>query len=197
MNTTEKSNNEGQPKLVVRNAQLEDIPAIRALCEQVYPDSPPYSEAQLRGHLLKFPAGQFVAEYEGRVVGYCATFRISEHIAFQPHDWWQITGGGFASRHEGDGDWLYGMEVFVDPKMRGHRIGQRLYNERKALCTRLGLKGIVFGGRLPGLSRRWKKVGSAQHYVDMVKEKKISDRVLSFQLRNGFEVIGVLPGYLP
>lgn len=197
MSTSEQPLDEGQPKLVVRNANLGDIASIRALCKQVYPDTPPYSEAQLRGHLLKFPEGQFVAVYEDRVVGYCATFRISEKFAFAPHDWWQITGGGFASRHESDGDWLYGMEVFVDPDMRGHRIGQRLYNERKALCTRLALKGIVFGGRLPGLARRWKKVGSAQEYVNMVKEKKINDRVLTFQLRNGFEVLGVLPGYLP
>jgi predicted amidohydrolase/GNAT superfamily N-acetyltransferase len=197
MSTAEKTDSGGRPKLFVRNARLEDIPAIRALYKEVYNDIPGYSEAQLRGQMLKFPAGQFVAVYEDRIAGYCATFRISEHVAFQPHDWWQITGAGLASRHETDGGWLYGMEVFVDPALRGHRIGQRLYNERKALCKRLGLKGIVFGGRLPGLARRWKKVGSAQEYVNLVKERKIRDRVLSFQLRNDFEVIGVLPGYLP
>lgn len=197
MSNTDQSGGDGQPKLVVRNAWLQDIDNIRALCNRVYPNDLPYSEAQLRGQLVKFPAGQFVAVYEGRIVGYCATFRISERFAFQPHEWAEITGGGFASRHESDGDWLYGMEVVVDPKMRGSRIGQRLYNERKGLCTRLGMKGIVFGGRLPGLSRRWKKIGSAEAYVNLVKEKKITDRVLSFQLRNGFEVLGVLANYLP
>jgi len=197
MSPSAKSSDEGKPKLIVRNARLEDIPTIQSVYQKVYSDIPGYSEAQLRGQMLTFPMGQFVAVYEGHVVGYCATFRISERVAFQPHDWMEITGGGFASRHESDGDWLYGMEVFVDPQMRGARIGQRLYNERKALCTRLGLKGIVFGGRLPGLSRRWRKVGSAEAYVNLVKEKKIADRVLSFQLRNGFEVMGVLAGYLP
>ncbi len=192
-----KLGDDGKPKLVVRNAELRDIAEIRALCRRVYPDTPPYSEAQLRGQMLKFPVGQFVAVYEGRVVGYCATFRIAERFAFQAHDWSEISGGGFASRHEPDGDWLYGMEVFVDQAMRGSRIGQRLYSERKHLCTRLGMKGIVFGGRLPGLSRRWKKVGSAEAYVNLVKEKKITVRVLSFQLRNGFEVLGVLANYLP
>ena len=192
-----ETGDEGKPKLVVRNAWLHDIASIRSLCMRAYPDMPPYSEAQLRGQLQKFPEGQFVAVYEGKVVGYCATFRIPERFAFQPHDWMEITGSGFASRHEVDGDWLYGMEVFVDPFMRGSRIGQRLYSERKNLCIRLGLKGIVFGGRLPGLARRWRKVGSAEAYVDQVKEKKITDRVLSFQLRNGFEVLGVLANYLP
>ena len=66
----------------------------------------------------------------------------------------EITGNGYASRHDPDGDWLYGMEVCVDPEFRGYRLGQRLYNERKKLCQALGLKGIVFAGRLPTLARR-------------------------------------------
>lgn len=197
MSATDQIDSDERPKLVVRNAVLGDVGEVLALYPKVYPGVASYSAAQLRGQIQRFPTGQFVAIYEGRVVGYCATFRISERIAFLPHDWMEITGGGFASRHEEDGDWLYGMEVFVDPQLRGHRIGQRLYNERKSLCTRLGLKGIVFAGRLPGLARRWKRVGSAHAYVELVKDKKIRDSVLSFQLRNGFDVIGVLTDYLP
>ncbi|GAB6051708.1 bifunctional GNAT family N-acetyltransferase/carbon-nitrogen hydrolase family protein [Magnetospira thiophila] len=187
---------ESKPKLVVRNALIKDIPEICALYSKVYPNFPPYTSAQIRGHIQNFSLGQFVCVYEGNVVGYCATFRISEAIAFAPHNWMEITGGGYASRHDPEGEWLYGMEVFVDQSMRGYRIGQRLYNERKGLCVRLGLKGIVFGGRLPGLSKRWKKVGSAETYVEMVKEKKLRDNVLGFQMRNGFEVVGVLHDYL-
>jgi predicted amidohydrolase/GNAT superfamily N-acetyltransferase len=188
---------EQAPRLVVRPATLDDIEAIRALCAKVYPDVPPYSGAHLRGQMQNFREGQFVALYDGRVVGYCATFRIGEAAAFAPHTWMEITGGGLASRHDPDGDWLYGMEVFVDPDYRGFRIGQRLYGQRKALCQRLDLKGIVFGGRLPGLQRRLRKVGSAEAYVEAVRTKAMRDPVLSFQMRNGFEPIGVLAGYLP
>lgn len=195
--STMSTSEERKPRLVVRRAMIKDIPEIRALCRKAYPDMTPYSTAQLRGQLQNFPDGQFVVVYEDDVVGYCATFRVAEAVAFAPHDWNQITGGAFASRHDLEGDWLYGMEVCVDPEYRGLRIGQRLYNERKALCQRLQLKGIVFGGRLPGLARRWRKIGSAEAYVEAVKEKKLRDPVLSFQLRNGFEVEGVLPDYLP
>src|SRR5690606_3823070 len=94
------------------------------------------------------------------------------------------------------GDWLYGMEVCVDPELRGYRIGQRLYNERKRLCQSLGLKGVVFAGRLPTLAKRIHRYGSAEAYVEEVKRKKQRDPVLSFQLHNGFEVLGVIPGYL-
>ncbi|MBB5209201.1 bifunctional GNAT family N-acetyltransferase/carbon-nitrogen hydrolase family protein [Chiayiivirga flava] len=184
-------------RLAVREATADDIPAIVALSTRVYGEDNGYTQEMLRGQLTQFPQGQFVALYDGRVVGYCATFRASEALVMAPHTWRSITGGGYASRHEAAGDWLYGMEVCVDTAYRGLRIGRRLYDRRKQLCVNLGLRGIVFGGRLPGLARRMKRVGSAQAYVEAVRGGHLRDATLGFQLRNGFEPVGVLEGYLP
>lgn len=192
-----KSVKESAAKLVVRNTTAADIPAIRRLAAVVYPGIQTYTAAQVRGQIKNFPVGQFVVLYEGELVGCCASFKVPEKLAFAKHDWEGITGGGFASRHDEDGDWLYGMEVFVDPKFRGNRIGQRLYDARKELCQQLQLKGIVFGGRLPGLSKNWKKVKSAKRFIESVQNKQIKDHVLGFQIRNGFEPIGVLDNYFP
>lgn len=191
---------EARPKLVVRNAVPADIPGIQDLSRRVYAalgESGTYATAQLRGHLHQFPEGQFVAVFEGRIVGYCATFRISADVAMKPHDWATITGRGFASRHDPEGDWLYGMDVIVDPGLRGRRIGQRLYNERRKLCQHLRLKGIVFGGRMPNYARRARALGSPERYLELVKEGKQRDPVIGFQMRNGFEPIGILHDYLP
>lgn len=188
-----------KPKLVVRNATPKDIPAIRALTARVYAalgSNGAYSTAQLRGHQHHFPEGQFVAVYEGEIVGYCATFRIDGKLALQQHDWVTITGRGYGSRHSADGEYLYGMEVCVDPEYRGLRIGQRLYNARKQLCQHLRLKGIVFGGRMPSLSRRWNQLRSPERYVELVQDGRLRDPVINFQLRNGFEPLGVLRDYL-
>jgi predicted amidohydrolase/GNAT superfamily N-acetyltransferase len=188
------------PKLVVRNAASADIPGLRALMAKAYPSfgaAGVYSEAQLRGQMHQFPEGQFVATYEDRVIGYCATFRVPEALALAAHDWATITGRGYASRHDPQGDWLYGMDVCVDPDFRGRRIGQRLYVARRRLCQHLRLKGIVFAGRMPNLARRWTKVGSAERYLELVREGKQRDPVIGFQMRNGFEPIGVLHHYLP
>ena len=180
-----------------RNARLEDIPAIAALCERVYGSSDTYSEAVLRGQQKNFSEGMFVVVEADRVIGYCATFIISARLALAPHTWMGITGGGYASRHDPDGDYLYGMDVFVDPAYRGHRIGRRLYNARKKLCQRLRLRGIVFGGRLPTLAKRLKDYSSVEEYVEAIKLKARRDPVLTFQLRNGFEILGILADYLP
>ncbi|MCP5313439.1 MAG: GNAT family N-acetyltransferase [Chromatiaceae bacterium] len=186
-------------RLWVRKATASDIPAIVRLNEKVYGKTgiAPYTEGPVKGQINNFPDGQFVAVVNEDVVGHCATFRIRQEIGLKAHNWAEITGNGYASRHDPQGDWLYGMEVCVDPDYRGYRIGQRLYNERKALCQSLGLKGIVFAGRLPSWSRRAKRFATIEDYVEQVKQKKQRDPVLSFQMRNGFEVIGILRDYLP
>lgn len=186
-----------KPQLIVRNARVSDAKAICSLSGRVYEDEGPYTQAQIKGQIHNFPDGQFVAEYQGKVVGYCATFVVPEYVALRQHTWDEITADGFASRHDQNGDYLYGMEVFIDPDYRKMRIGQRLYDERKKLCQYLRLKGIVFGGRLPGLQRRIKEVGSPEAYVKAVLGKQFRDPVLSFQLRNGFEFLGILHGYYP
>ncbi|MBI1273223.1 MAG: GNAT family N-acetyltransferase [Alphaproteobacteria bacterium] len=182
--------------LVVRQATFRDVPGMVALSQKVYGSNASLEEEMI-GHISIFPEGQFIAEYNGEIVGHCATFIISGDLALQPHTWREITGHGFASRHDPEGDYLYGMEVGVNEKFRGLRIGQRLYNARKRLCRDLKLKGIVFGGRIPNLARKIKEAGTAQEYVKRVQEKKYSDPVLNFHLRNGFEIIGVLEDYMP
>ncbi len=185
-------------KLTIRNAVMSDVGAIARLSDEVYRDSgmSGYSQGAITGHLNHFPEGQFVAEVSGRIVGYCATFRVCGEIALKPHTWLEITGNGYASRHDAKGDWIYGMEVFVDPAFRGYRIGQRFYNRRKQLCQELRLQGIVFVGRLPSLAKRIKRHASVEAYVERVVSKELRDPVLSFQLQNGFELIGILPNYL-
>ena len=182
-------------RLFVRNATLADIPGIIDLSRRVYEGTGMYgyTKGPLTGQINTFPEGQFVAMLGEQVVGYCATFRIAGEVALARHDWTSITGNGYASRHDPEGDWLYGMEVCVDPECRGYRIGERLYNERKSLCQALNLQGVVFAGRLPTLRQRLKKYGSVEAYVEAVRNKEQKDPVLSFQMHQGFEIHGIIP----
>jgi predicted amidohydrolase/ribosomal protein S18 acetylase RimI-like enzyme len=188
-----------KPPLIVRNARVKDIPAIRALDARVYGASGmgSYSRAMLLGQIHNFPEGQFVAEFEGAIVGYCATFLTDAEIALKPHTWHEITGGGYASRHDPEGDYLYGMEVCVDPAYRGLRIGQRFYDERRKLARAWDVKGIAFGGRIPNLTKLLRRFGTPEAYLEEVISGRLRDPVLTFQMRNGFQVLGLLPGYLP
>ncbi len=184
-------------KLEVRQATQKDVAGIVALVDRAYRRISGYSRGMIRGQINNFPEGQFVAIYDGRVSGYCASMRLDERLALAPHSWEEITGDGFASRHDPTGDWLYGFEMCVDPDLRGVRIGQRLYDARKALAERLELKGIVIGGRLPFFARNRRRVEGPEDYLAKAVEGRIKDPVIAFQLRNGFEPIGLLPNYLP
>jgi predicted amidohydrolase/ribosomal protein S18 acetylase RimI-like enzyme len=188
-------------RLEVRQAELGDVRAIADLVRRVYDDMPAYTHGEIRGQLNNYPEGCFVAKLDGKLVGYCATMRLSKRIAFSNHSWDEVTGNGFGSRHNPKGDWLYGYEMCVDPKTRGTRIGRRLYEERRALAERLELSGIVFGGRMPGFARATRRknnrADTPEEYLQLVLDGKVHDPVLRFQLANGFEAQGVLHDYLP
>ncbi len=188
---------QSKTKLIIRNATPADIPALQALSAKVYGEGEEYSRDHLMAQINRFPDGQFIAEYEGKVVGHCATFMIASRYALAPHTWMQITGGGYAARHDPEGDVLYGMDVAVDPDFRRLRIGQRFYRARRDLCQWLELKGIVFAGRMPGYARRAKQYPNPEDYVKAVQESKLKDPVISFQIKQGFEPLGVLRNYLP
>lgn len=184
-------------RLDVREATQKDVPGIVRLVNRVYPDFEPYAAGEIRGQINNFRDGCFVAVLDGEIVGYCATIRVAERRALAAHSWSEISGGGFGSRHDPKGDWLYGYEMAVDPAVRGNRLGRRLYEERRHLAEQLELKGIVFGGRMPGFAKARRKVGSPQDYLEQVVAGKIHDPVIRFQLANGFEPIGILDAYLP
>jgi len=188
---------ENQRKIVVRQARMSDVVDIAALSRRVYAPEPGYSQRAIRSQIINFPEGQFVAEYEGEMVGHCATFIIAGEVALNPHSWAEITGDGLASRHDPEGDYLYGMEVSVDPSYRRLRIGRRLYAMREKLCQELRLKGVVFGGRMPGYARRQRTYPNPDDYVQAVADRKIRDTAIRFHLSNDFEPIGVLKNYDP
>lgn len=191
MNKIKKAN------IIVRNLTRADFDQVVTLSEKIYDKSYSITREMLNGHLSNFADGQFVVEADGKIIGHCATFIISGDIALKQHTYSEITGDGFGSRHNENGDYLYGMEVVVDEDYRGTRIGQRLYDMRKNLCQELNLKGIVFGGRMPNFSKKKKQVKTAENYVAQVLSKKIKDPVMGFQMRNGFNFIQVLKNYLP
>lgn len=114
-------------KIKLRNLQRKDFKKVLSFYEDIYDKDNSMTLEMLNGQMSRFPEGQFVVQVDDEIIGHCATFIISGDLAFKDHSWSEITGGGYASRHNEDGDYLYGMEVGVDPNYRGLRIGQRLY----------------------------------------------------------------------
>jgi len=184
-------------RLVIRNAEARDIDDIIALQLRAFPKLEPDEPGMIKGRLERFPEGQFVVELDGKLAGWASTFILDEALAFADHSLDSITGHGYGTLHNPDGDWLYGAEVCVDPEVRRIRLGQRLYDARRGLVEDLNLKGIVFGARIPSLRRKMKEFGTPEAYFEAIKEKKARDPVYSFQTRAGFEPVRLLKKYYP
>ncbi len=190
----------GQGELLLRPATRADIPRLIELDKLSFPlmaeENIVWSERQLLAHQNAFPAGQIVAEADGRVVGAVASLIVSlGRDPYRPHTYAGITDGGYFHNHDPDGDTLYGADVYVDPEARGAGVGAALYEARRRLCRSLNLRRILAGGRLSGYEEVADRM-TPEDYVAKVVEGELSDPVLSFQLREGFVVRGIMRNYI-
>src|SRR5690554_6040444 len=158
-----------------------------------------------RLHQEVFPEGEFVAlaadapdgillEVE-RVVGLGSGFLVHFDLERPDHSFNEMIAGGTYAHHDPQGDWYYGADISVHPDYRGKGVGTLLYRARQDLVRRLGLRGIVAGGALPGYARHAGRLSVAE-YVAAVARGELHDPTLSFQLANGFEALGVIEGYM-
>jgi GNAT superfamily N-acetyltransferase len=184
--------------VVVRQTTPADFPGIIGLTRAIYPGAPCWTEAQLASHLQVFPEGQLVAvnEATGEVVGMAASLIVLWDDYELSASWRDFTATGtFANHDPVHGRTLYGAEIMVSPKLQGQGVGTKLYAAREALARRLGLLRIRAGARLRDYHQHADRM-SAEEYVVAVVRGELVDRTLTFQLRRGFRVIGVVSDYL-
>jgi len=184
-------------KLHLRQLRLDDYDDVRRIMDSIYPTmGGAWTREQFEAMISRFPEGQLCIEDKGTVVAAALSLIIDASVYGEHHTYDQIVGDGTLKNHDSDGDYLYGIDVFVHPEYREMRLGRRLYDARKELCETLNLKGILIGGRIPGYKKYAEKMKPGR-YVQMVKNREIIDPVLSFQLSNDFHYKKVVPGYWP
>lgn len=201
-NVTAKAKKNGAQRSAVRvrEATPKDIPALVALNRAAYPsmaeDNTVWGESHLISHQRVFSQGQLVAELEGKVVGAVASLIVNMGPdPLRLHTWAGVTDSGYFYSHDPNGDTLYGADVYVHPDARGHGVGGALYEARRQLCRRLNLRRILAGGRLRDYHEHADQMTPAE-YAQRVAAGDLHDLVLTFQLREGFTLRGILPNYL-
>ena len=182
--------------LTVRHTTHDDVQALIALQKRIYPDIEPWPAEQVHHQLEVFPHGQVVATVGEQLVGCASSIIVNWDRWSALHTWDSVTAEGSFNTHDPTGKTLYGAEVFVDPSIRGRRIGHWLYDARRKICRSLNLKRIIACGRLPGYHKYALEM-SAETYAKRVVWGDIIDPVLNFQLREGFDFCGVIEGYIP
>lgn len=142
-----------------------------------------------------FPEGQIVVLAGERVIGQGSGFFIDFDFAQPSHRFKEICDNFFFTRHDPKGAYYYGADISVHPAYRGQGIGKQIYAARQAVVRRFKRRGIVAGGLIPGYAA-YKGRLSVPEYVERVVAGDLQDPTLSFQLRNGFRVRGLLENYI-
>ncbi len=146
----------------------------------------------------RFAQGQFVAldgDHNDRVVGQGSGFFVDFDFDHPNHAFRAICGNFYFTNHNPDGAYYYGADISVHPAYRGSGVGKLLYAARMALVKETNRRGIIGGGMIPGYASH-REVMGVPEYVRRVVDGELRDATLSFQLARGFEVRGIIEGYL-
>lgn len=181
--------------VVVRRLETTDIDAIQEMHRRSFDQMTPWTRAELESQIELFPEGQIGIEVDGELVASSNSLIVYGEDFFEEHTFEDACADGMITNHDPEGDTLYGIDIVVDPEMRGQRLARRIYDARKTLATRLNLERILVAGRIPGYSLLAGEMTPLE-YMQRAVNKRVHDPVLNAQLSNGFAIRKLLPGYL-
>ena len=180
--------------LKVRRWKKDDIPELVKCHEAIYggyDKKDLYDLRKLEHQFHHFPEGQYLAELDGKIVGYGCTIIVQLDDDNDYYTYSEITGSGSFTTHNPSGDTLYGADIGVHPDYRGQGIAAKLYVARKKLLKRYNLRRMVAHGRIPGY-REFAGKMTAETYVKKVISGELKDPALNAHLKAGFVVKKVL-----
>ncbi|MBC8170229.1 MAG: GNAT family N-acetyltransferase, partial [Anaerolineae bacterium] len=96
--------------------------------------------------------------------------------------------------HDPQGEWLYGVDFYVNEQYRRLGIGSKMYQARFNLVKRLNLRGMYAGGMLAGY-HRYQQHMSAREYAEHIIHGELEDPTVTMQMRRGFKPRAVIENY--
>lgn len=187
-----------EPKhdVIIRSIHPEDLDEVAALSLKSFGPEMALKKEHFASQLELFPEGQVCVEYEGKIVGCAISLIVDIEDYGHEHNYDQISDDGFIRNHKPKGKNLYGIEVGVDPDYRNMKLGKLLYDARRRICRELNLESIFIGGRMPNYHKYADEM-DALEYAKRVVKGEIYDPVATFQSKSGFELVTVIPNYIP
>lgn len=183
-------------KVSVRPWTEDDIPNLvkvhAATYGHLYEKEELYNARQYHMQLKAFPEGQFLAEVDGKVVGYATSLIVQlDDEDENYYRYVELSGGGTFSTHTPAGDTLYGADIAVHPDYRGQGVAGALYVARKKLVKSFNLRRMVAYGRIPGYEQFVDQY-TPDEYVQKVEAGELKDSSLNAHLKAGYKVKKVI-----
>lgn len=186
-------------KCTVRNYRESDFNQLISIQQECFPPPFPsdlwWNVEQLQNHVTLFPEGALCVEINGELAGSLTGTMISYDPHYTDHTWEEVTGNGYITNHNSDGNAIYIVDISVRPKYRKLGLGKILMQSMYQVVIQLKLERLLGGGRMPGYSK-YANEFTPEIYINKVLEGELKDPVISFLLRCGRTPVTVLKNYI-
>lgn len=185
--------------VTIRTARPSDVAAIARVDAESWPAPLAATEDQVRARLLAYPAGQFVAELDGEIVGVVFAQRVTDaFFATTLATFDELTDHGrFTASHDGAGAIYQIVGVGVATAARGLKLGRQLVDRQIEHARSLSGIRRILGFTRPAEYHRRPEL-SIDDYVELRDAHGARlDRVLSFHLDNSAQLVSVHPAFRP
>ena len=106
-------------QICIRNTTYDDIPKIVELQQVSFPqmaiEGMIWKPYHLESHLHVFAQGQFVAEYDGQIVGSVSSLIVKLDPAYKEHTWAEVCGGPECKNHNATGKDKTHIQLTTNP----------------------------------------------------------------------------------
>lgn len=136
----------------LRSLEESDLKEIGRVEKATWPKDWQAPIEKFKARIARFPRGAIGIFENGKLAGVSTSMRINfnpETVDGYHKTWDEITGNGYITTHEPDGNTLYVVSVGVESRAQGKGYGQRLVAKQLELAKTLECKYLMLGARLP------------------------------------------------
>lgn len=177
-------------RIVLRPAETDDIDDLTRLETASWPEGLAANNGQISARIAAYPNGQWVAESDGRLLGYSSAQRIRPALLdVAPLNYTTLTDcDRFTATHANDGEFYQLVGVSTHPDFRGQRIGRQLVDHQVGRAWTLGGIRRVLGFTRPA-GRHLAPPGTLEDYLATQFSSDARDKTLAFHLDSGAVIV--------
>jgi len=154
-----------------------------------------WTKEMVSSHFKTCPYALFCAFENNKLVATLTTICLFEEDMVTKKSWLDKTGNGFLTTHTPHGTIGFGVDLSVQKNASG-KVSDNIV--LAALFIGLlgeGLKAVYVGSRIPSYHKH-KDIEVEKYVYGLRKSGKPLDPELYFYLKNGFEIVEIIPDYM-
>lgn len=154
-----------------------------------------WTKEQIRSHFMICPQIQYCAFECGHIVATLSNMFTTEAELRKYRTWFEKTGNGYLTTHIPRGNVGFGVDLSVT------KDSPKKVSDKLVLSTVLiailggGLKSGYIGSRIPSF-HKYKDMKVEDYVYGKRKNGKPLDPELHFYMKNGFEIVEIIPEYM-